>query len=305
MNAIFLNFIFPLVVLGAPFVTGIFGLFFYEYVASSARIRHGFSVLTILHIFGVMLFPTASPFFNYMIGLMSIVHAMRFIEIFFVTNPPSLKRLRKIGQLYYWEHMPPPYTMRRIVWALDLVSNSRGIGWSHGPIRYLPSGCRILDGRGGSRPFNTRGIPTPTPRQFLWVQMQWIVLAYLWFDLYNIIFVRGQARRMVDGITHRLFGAPLNYPLQQVFQTSLDCLVNIISARFFLGGMQAFWSLVAIGVSTDAIGTTAEIWMWPPIFGAFNPFERSFQGIHLFQLGFCAEIISLTSYYRPLGQLVA
>ena len=125
-----------------PFITIAVSFLCFEYIAKYPGLRYVSCALNILYTaFAVQHPPTSSPFFNYLSGVLPAVYALRSLEILVITNPLSMKRLRKMGMglsSYHWEPLPPPLCFRRLLWAIDLLANPRAIGWSHGSTRYLP-----------------------------------------------------------------------------------------------------------------------------------------------------------------------
>jgi hypothetical protein len=261
--------------MGVPFsITG-FGLLFFEHLAGSARMRYGFCGLNILYTWFSLRHPTASPFFNYMIGLMSIVHVVRSVEILIASDPLSMKRLRKVGlSCYCWEPLPPPYSFRRLLWIIDNVSNLRAIGWSHGSARYLPPACQIIEKNSVSRPLKPTATWGPSRQSFLWTQVRRLVVAYLWFDSYHTMFVHengGHVERLIDITAKRMLGAYLAPATSQNIYNWLGRIARIISAQFFLDACHALTALMAVGIITDTwLGTAGEPWAYPPLFGGFR-----------------------------------
>jgi hypothetical protein len=261
--------------MGVPFSATGFGLLFFEHLTGSARMRYGFCGLNILHAWFSLRHPTASPFFNYMIGLMSVVHVVRSVELLIASDPLSMKRLRKAGlYCYYWEPLPPPYSFRRLLWIIDNVSNLRGIGWSHGSARYLPPPSQIIEENSVSRPLKPTATWGPNRQSFLWTQVRRLVVAYLWFDFYHTMFVHENGRhmeRLIDTTGKRMLGAYLAPATNQNIYNWLGRIARIISAQFFLDAAHAITALIAVGIITDTwLGTAGEPWAYPTLFGGFR-----------------------------------
>lgn len=302
------------IIMGVPFsVTG-FGLLFFEQLAGSVRMRYGLCGLNILYAWFSLRHPTASPFFNYMIGLMSIVHIVRSVEILIASDPSTMKRLRKVGlSFYFWEPLPPPYSLRRLLWIIDIVSNLRAIGWRHGSEKYLPPSCQILEKNSFSRPSKPAATWGPSRQSFLWTQARRLVAAYMWFDFYHTMFVHENGRhteRLIDMTSKKMLGAYLAPATCQNIYKWLGRIARIISAQFFLDGFHALTALFAVGIITDTwLGTAGETWAYPTLFGGFrlstpNLKGRDFMAPRVWYRNLTKHWL-MAVHCRLLGKLVA
>jgi hypothetical protein len=281
MASEYLTLIIPIIWMGIPFGIYGLGLLFYEQLAKSDRLRFGLCGLSVLYSCYSVQHPTAGPLFNYMTGFMSVYHPVRAIELLIVSNPLSMRRLRKVGSLYSWESFPPPNDIRRIVCIIDLLANPRAIGWSHGPVYHRPPASLIINE--SSAPFARKRVNVwkPSRWSFILTQARRILIAYLWFDIYLVLFAHENGllvKHTIQSISESL-GAHLTMSMSQGIYSWLGRVARIISAQFFLDGSHAFFSLVAIGVisviSNDIAGET---WTHPTLFGGFRLSSPNLKG---------------------------
>jgi hypothetical protein len=267
MASEFLAIIISVIWMGVPFGIYGLGLLFYEQLAEHDGLRYGCCGLSVLYSCYSVQHPTAGPFFNYMTGFMAIYHPVRAIELLIVSDPLSMRRLRKIGPFYCWETFPPPNDIRRVFCIIDLLANPRAIGWSHGPVSHLPPASLIISEGGARTSWKPVRDWKPSRWSFIMTQTRRILIAYLWFDMYLAVFAHKNgllATRMIRNVSESL-GAQL-----EIYKW-LGRVARIISAQFFLDGSHAFFSLVAVGIisgiSHDIAGET---WTHPTLFGGFR-----------------------------------
>ena len=284
MASEYLTIILSVLWMGVPFGIYGLGLLFYEHLAKSNRLRYGCCVLSVLYSCYSVQHPTAGPLFNYMTGFMSVYHPVRAIELLIVSNPLSMRRLRKVGPLYCWESFPPPNDVRRIFCIIDLLANPRAIGWSHGPVSHLPPASFIM-GEGGA-PTSWKRVSDwkPSRRSFISTQARRILIAYLWFDIYLAVFPHKNdqlATRMIKDVSESL-GSHVTLATCQELYNWLGRVARIISAQFFLDGSHAFFSLIIVGVisgiSHDIAGET---WTHPTLFGGLRLSSPNLKGEYI------------------------
>ncbi|KAJ5906131.1 uncharacterized protein N7473_003047 [Penicillium subrubescens] len=267
--------------MGVPFGIYGLGLLLYEHLVKYDRLRYGCCGLSVLYSCYSVQHPSAGPLFNYMTGFMAIYHPVRAIELLIVSNPLSMRRLRKVGSLYCWESFPPPNDIRRIFCIIDLLANPRAIGWSHGPVSHLPPATLIISEGGARTSWKRVGDWKPSRRSFIMTQTRRILIAYLWFDMYLAVFAPKKGllvTRMINNVSESL-GAQLTIATSHEIYKWLGRVVRIISAQVFLDGSHAFFSLVAVGIisgiSNDIAGET---WAHPTLFGGFRLSSPNLKG---------------------------
>lgn len=277
----YLSLIIPVIWMGVPFGIYGLGLLFYEQLAKSNRLRYGVCGLSVLYSCYSVQQPTAGPLFNYMTGFMSVYHPVRAIELLIVSNPLSMRRLKKVGALYCWESFPPPNNIRRIVCIIDLLANPRAIGWSHGPVGNRPPTSLIINDGSAQSTWKRVNVWKPSRWSFVLTQARRILIAYLWFDIYLVIFAHENGllvKRSIKCISENL-GAHLTTSMSQEIYNWLGRVARIISAQFFLDGSHAFFSLVAVGIiSAISDDIAGETWTHPTLFGGFRVSSPNLKG---------------------------
>lgn len=281
MESQFLAIIVSVIWMGVPFGIYGLGLLFYEQLAKYDRLRYGCCGLSVLYSCYSVQHPTAGPLFNYMTGFMAIYHPVRAIELLIVSNPLSMRRLRKVGPLYCWESFPPPNDIRRIFCIIDLLANPRAIGWSHGPVSHLPPASLIISGSGARTSWKPVGNWKPSCRSFILTQTRRILIAYLWFDMYLTVFAHGNgllAKRIINNISESLGAQPTLVMSHEIYKW-LGRVARIVSAQIFLDGSHAFFSLVAVGIiSAISHDIAGETWAHPTLFGGFRLSSPNLKG---------------------------
>lgn len=267
--------------MGVPFGIYGLGLLFYEHLVKYDRLRYGCCGLSVLYSCYSVQHPTTGPLFNYMTGFMAVYHPVRAIELLIVSNPLSMRRLRKVGPLYCWESFPPPNDTRRILCIIDLLANPRAIGWSQGPVSHLPPASLIISEGGASTSWKWASDWKPSCWTFIMTQVRRILVAYLWFDMYLAVFANENGllvTRMINNVSESLGAQPTLAMSYEIYKW-MGRVVRIISAQFFLDGSHAFFSLVAVGIisgiSNDIAGET---WAHPTLFGGFRLSSPNLKG---------------------------
>lgn len=263
MIALCLAALFPFATIAASFLC-------FEYTAKYPGLRYVSCGLNILYTaFAVQHPPTSIPFLNYISGVLPVIYTLRSLEILVITDPLSMKRLRKVGlSSYRWEPLPPPLCFRRLLWAIELLANPRAIGWSHGPTRYLPI---TVDTHGESRVGCATKVREPNRRSFLWRQAYRLAISYVWFDFYLATFDNGYgpgAEMRFDGTAFGFLDVHLTPTIRQTLNSWVARVSWLISLRFFFDSCHAIVSLVAVGLFTETwLGTAGEPWAYPALFG--------------------------------------
>lgn len=93
--------------------------------------------------------PYENALYNYLSGFLSSWYIIWSANVLFIHDVRALKRIQKLSLpsdsvSYCWECLPPIFSYRRGLWALDLSTNFRGIGWKHSSVQ------------GGRTPFTCR-----------------------------------------------------------------------------------------------------------------------------------------------------
>jgi hypothetical protein len=281
MTTVYITPLISLIWLGVPFCIIGIGLFFFEHLADSVRLRYALCWLSVLYSWYSIQHPITGPFFNYMTGLMSVYHPVRAVELLISSNPRSMRRLRKVGSFYCWEHLPPAYSFRRLLWIIDILFNPRAIGWAHGPTRHLPPASHILE-PGAFRPWKSNNIHNLSRGTFLLTQVRRLVVSYIWLDFYITVFVHANGRDVQNmfGITAQMvIGVHPTPATSQIVYSWVWRIARIISAQYFLDAFHAFLGLVAVGIFTDAwLDTAGEAWTYPTLFGGFHLSKPSLKG---------------------------
>jgi hypothetical protein len=273
---ILLELLFPMITVG-------FNLLFFENLAKYRRVRYATGVVNLLYVgFAVCHPPTSIPALKYLVGLVAAFHFVRSLEVLLVFDPLSVKRLRKVGSRYIWESLPPPYSIRRLAWVVDLLASPRAVGWSHSTARYFPPPDQIVDNkdlRPPLKPLNMRG---PGRLWFLWKQVQRLGISLLWFDLYFAVFDHGNGitgKMIIDDIAIKTIQAPLSEDVH----AWIARVAWVLCLPFSFDACYTFLALVAVGILTEnVIGTAGEPWAWPVLFGGFRLSKPSIQGMNLY-----------------------
>jgi hypothetical protein len=181
------------------------------------------------------------------------------------------------GVEYEWEAFPEQLS-KRCWWALDLMMNWRGLGWSYQRRQHLiPDAVkRVYDEAG----INVKrdGGPIQTRSSFLLQQSWYFAMDYVLLDL-CIYFLDWDPwfNRGLDSNEKLLFGHPAgNY----------DILVR--PYRIFLGTLATYivmdvahvaLALACVGLGPRYLGTLGEPWQHPPLWGTFDDlFHRGLPG---------------------------
>ncbi|KAM5477083.1 hypothetical protein MauCBS54593_000354 [Microsporum audouinii] len=190
--------------------------------------------------------PFNNAFLNYLSGFFSFWYIIWSTSILFIYRPSQLQRLQRYNSpieiSYRWEPLPPPFTYRRALWAWDLTTNYRGVGWEHA----MP--------KGGYSPLNvnTRVKSKDFHQRLACIskQARRIITAYVLLDLAqsilhiswtdNLLWARTPAEIVAPGLA--LFG--------------------------FTDGLHALTALVGVGL------LDGEEWMYPTLFGKLEHFKR-------------------------------
>ena len=90
-------------------------------------------LITSLSLYGIFHPPSSNAFLNYANGFFLSWYLVWSMNILFIFDVRSLRRLqmRRVRghDFCYWEPMCDTTGLRRLVWALDLSTNFRGLGW--------------------------------------------------------------------------------------------------------------------------------------------------------------------------------
>ncbi|PMD44935.1 hypothetical protein L207DRAFT_577883 [Hyaloscypha variabilis F] len=181
------------------------------------------------------------------------------------------------GVEYEWEAFPEQLS-KRCWWALDLMMNWRGLGWSYQRRQHLiPDAVkRVYDEAG----INVKrdGGPIQTRSSFLLQQSWYFAMDYVLLDLCIYFLDRDPwFNRDLDSNEKLLFGHPAgNY----------DILVR--PYRIFLGTLATYivmdvahvaLALACVGLGPRYLGTLGEPWQHPPLWGTFDDlFHRGLPG---------------------------
>lgn len=231
-----------------------------------------------------IIFPPQLPgYLAIIFGPGSVIHIIRAIEFAFVLDVPKLARLRRTssgGALYAWEPYPPPLTIHRGIWLIDLMTSIRAIGWSHGPRNCLPPPSLIFDSRSALKP--QKGVQGMHEwkgrdrRKFLAKKGVEIFLCYLWIDIYQSIIIRSRLWQSLAQTTS-WGGTEIQH---KVFSWLLTPWVKWIPVKICIyATIQLSCSLLAfVDVGLRLLGN--EPWKYPPIFGSSIAVMRvNFQGM--------------------------
>jgi hypothetical protein len=262
-----------------PCVTVAFTLLFFELHQNSSRVRYAICAINFVWVgLTVCHPPTSIPALKYLVGMWAAFHLIRSFEILLVFDTPSMKRLRKVGSRYVWEHLPPPYSLRRLPWIVDILTSPRAVGWSHSTAGYSPPRHLIDDPKGLRRtlkPFNMRG---PGRARFVREQLNRLAMSGLWFDFYFSIVKHGNGitgKMIVDDVSTKMIQAPLS----ENAHAWIARLAWVLCLPFFFDACYTFLALIAVGIITDnLIGAAGEPWAWPALFGGFRLSKPSIQG---------------------------
>jgi hypothetical protein len=208
-------------------------------------------------------------------------------------------------ELYEWEPFPEQMS-RRCWWALDLMVNWRGLGWSYQRRQhFIPDAVKkVYDEAGinvkrdGSQDEKRCG---QTRSSFLVQQSWYFVVDYVLLDLCIYFMDRDPWFNRPLGSDQRLlFGYPSgNYdvlvPVYRVFVGTLATYTVMDVAHVVL-------ALVCVGLGPRNLGTLGEPWQHPPLWGTLDDlFHRGLPGEK--SPGYLPQF--LTGNHRLLGQLLA
>ena len=260
--------------------------------------------------YAILLPPELPGYLAIIFGPGSVIHIIRAIELGFVLDVPKLARLRKTkasgAALYAWESYPPPLTIHRGIWLIDLMTSIRGIGWSHGPRNRLPppsltldsrSACESQKGVRGTHEWNGKDV-----RRFLSEKAVEVILCYLWIDTYQSIIIRSSLWQSLARPTG-WGGAEIPH---KVFSWLLTPWVKWIPVKICIyATIQLSCSLLAfVDVGLGFLGN--EPWKYPPIFGSSIAVMRvNFQGmltLHRDETGLnlCSNLGRMVARFVPI-----
>lgn len=218
-------------------------------------------------------------FLRYFISLYSCWFIIWSANILFISQPSEYRRIQKrspaVGPYYldnyFWQPLPKEDTWARFFWALDLATNFRGIGWSHGMNRgSLPPelACHLekKDVDTIDRPHSNRpegGSEGDHRLCFLKTQIWRLLRAYFWLDSRQKIIIPFCSTSFVQGGQITGWGLLIQHiqAVPAVVKTT-EVVGSVMGTYSCLDGVHALVSLVGVLLCCN------ETWMYPSLFGS-------------------------------------
>jgi hypothetical protein len=216
--------------------------------------------------------PATNAFLKGATAFISILWIIRFMELMLAHNVANMKRIRRLPfspfcstPVYAWQSRPKELSYDRILWTLDLVTNIRAVGWSHGPTNYRPPSDSLLGQKkslpdmaiskqGSTRTTHSLNTSFDKPL-FIRQQLRRILSAYAVVDIYQTWFPSRRCQSLSK--------------LLQIVQEDVNRLASAICIYALLDGGHALISFIAIGAfGSNCLGTAGEPWAYPPLFGS-------------------------------------
>lgn len=215
------------------------------------------------------------------------------VVLLLLSNPPrDFRRIRRrddeprkdggAAVHYEWETFPEQLS-DRCWWALDLLINWRGLGWSYQRRQHLiPDAVKSVYDEAGINVKRDGAQDEKRPGQtrlsFLAQQSWYFVVDYILLDLCIYFLDRDPwFNRTLNSDARLLFGHPAG---------NFDILVR--PYRVFLGTLATFCvmdlahvvvALVSVGLGPRYMGTHGEPWQHPPLWGTLDDlFHRGLPG---------------------------
>lgn len=225
--------------------------------------------------------PFFSAFFKYTNAFLSGAYVIRAVELLLVYDFPHLKRLGRVTASssagppkYVWKSLPTALGAGRLLWICDLLVNPRAIGWSYGPVRYLPP---LRDHRQSKTAFddvNATAVDQDaedSPATFSQRQFRRILFGYVILDAYQSTFGRNYFAlcETLAAAATAAWGTPVSTEASEIFVRSyVFGPVCWLTSYAFVDGVHALFGLVGVGVLGGiSPNLSAEPWMYPPLFG--------------------------------------
>ncbi|KAH8664792.1 hypothetical protein BGZ61DRAFT_367040 [Ilyonectria robusta] len=204
--------------------------------------------------------PYENSLYNYLSGFLSSWYIIWSANVLLIHDVRALKRIQKLGLpsdsvSYCWECLPPAFSYRRVLWALDLSTNFRVIGWKHSSVQ------------GGRTPVTCCDDNFPIvkpeksefggPPSFVANQVRRLITACIALNL---------SRLLLDidwNIASSKSGLSTSH-------TAVEILGTALAIYGFIDGLHALMAFIAVGLLGPLyLGAAGEAWMYPPLFGTF------------------------------------
>lgn len=195
------------------------------------------------------------------------------------------------GYEYYWQSYPEdaPF-LTRLDWSFDLVTSFRGTGWNW-CIPVVPRFSKPDKPQSGSL-VDLGSIPVSTPqgyRRFTtrrsWLRSELVpfVSGYLVLDALSVLMMKDPYFILGPEYTESTVPIPLppllaaQPPWLLFLHRSLLSSAGVLTAVYF---MMKLWQLVCALVLRPLLGSRADLWNYPTIFGGFthNVLDRGLAG---------------------------
>ncbi|KAH8432514.1 wax synthase family protein [Aspergillus melleus] len=254
-------------------------LFFREKTLAAPYVRCIFSLAILCSATHAVVSPPPffSAFFKYTNAFLSGAYVIRAIELLLVYDLPHLKRLGRVTASasppkYVWKPFPTALGAKRFLWICDLLVNPRAIGWSYGPVRYLPP---LRDHRQSKRALDDVNAvdqdAEEPPATFAKRQFRRILFGYLILDAYQSTFGRNYPRLCETLATAATAGLGTHLSTETtetLVRTYLFGPVCWLTSYAFVDGVHALFGLVGVNVFGNVSPKlSAEPWMYPSLFG--------------------------------------
>lgn len=245
-----------------------------------------FSIVVISGSYAIFFPPELPGCVSIICGPGCVIHIVRAVELGFVLDVPTLRRLRRTQAsndvAYMWETYPPPLTLRRGIWLIDLMTSIRGIGWTHGPRACLPPASLLFETQSGSQQQQKTKIGGRNERsqkidreKFLIQKGIELFVCYLWIDFYQSIIICSEGW---DAIAKT---SSWDYPetTQKIVSWLLTPFIKWIPVKMSIYAVIqiacSFLAFVDLGLGFSG----NEHWQYPPIFGpSTGLINLNFQG---------------------------
>lgn len=264
----------------APFFVPVpltLAVYFQESTYSSIAVRSAWFVASTAVSTSLIINPQwENLFLRYFVALYSSWFIVWSANTLFISKPSEYKRIQKRNPLagsrdldnYFWQPLPEAFSWARFFWALDLATNFRGIGWSHGANggSLPPTLAYRLEKNDAYTVLQTH-LKQPSyelqEHHLVWR----LVRAYFWFDTYQRIIVPLCGNPSAQNGRTPLWGwcIQLIHCIPVVVKI-IEIAGSCLALYSITDGFHASSSLLGVFLCSK-VGGVGEMWMYPPLFG--------------------------------------